>query len=400
MKTIFFSVIIGGVALLSASCGQSSTQKQAASLQTEHEHEHGGETASIVLTEQQMNAVSIVLGDVEQRNLQSVVRANGRMDLYPQKQANVTSLVGGIIRQILVKEGKEVTYGQVVAFLENTEIVELQKNYLITQKETQVAAQDFARQQELFAQGAGVEKTLQQASANFEISNARLVGLEKQLQQLSISPEQVSTGNIVTQIPIKAPIAGAVLRININIGSYVDIQTSLMSIGDNSQMHCDLKVFEKDIHLIDIGQEVDLVLTNQQGANLKGEVYEISNSFEGEDKAILVHINIKNKPTRKLLQGMYVAGLINVGTQKASAVPNEAIVSHEGKKYIFVLEDTETSAEGKTYHFVRTEVISGISELGYTQITPVGSLPANATIVKSNAFYVGSMSTEHGEHGH
>jgi cobalt-zinc-cadmium efflux system membrane fusion protein len=97
---------------------------------------------------------------------------------------------------------------------------------------------------------------------------------------------------------------------------------------------------------------------------------------------------------------MYVSGLINTGKQKTQAVPNDAVVSKDGKKYIFVLEEEDESEQGKSFHFAAVEVIAGVSELGYTQITPVGELSEDATIVKSNAFYVGSMSSDHGEHGH
>ncbi|MDR1526192.1 MAG: hypothetical protein LBS46_00795, partial [Dysgonamonadaceae bacterium] len=144
-----------------------------------------------------------------------------------------------------------------------------------------------------------------------------------------------------------------------------------------------------------------IILTNQQNASLKAVIYNINKSFEDESRAIIVHSRIVDKRSFELLPGMYVTGLINTGKQKTQAVPNDAIVSKDGKKYIFVLEDEEDDDEhGKSFHFSALEVITGVSELGYTQITPVGELDANATIVISNAFYVGSMSVDHGEHGH
>jgi cobalt-zinc-cadmium efflux system membrane fusion protein len=367
--------------------------------QTENSEEAPGQEHSeaISLTDKQMQAVDIRIGAIEQRDLNSVVRANGEMVLDPQKKADVNSLVGGIIKQILVTEGKKVGKGQVVAYLENTAIVELQKDYLTAKKEAQMSGQEYNRQKELYAQGAGIEKTFQQAMANHEIAQARLTGLEKQLQQLSLSPEQVSEGNIVTQIPIKAPIAGTVNKINVSMGSYIDIQTPVMSISDNSQIHCDLKVFEKDISFILPGQEVDMQLTNQPGISLKGTIYELNKFFETDTKAIVVHATVQNKNDLKLIPGMYVTALINIGKQKTPAVPNDAIVSMEGKKYLFLLEDEETTESGKSFHFKPVEIITGISELGFTQITllagakNVSPLPDEAPIVISNAFYIASM---------
>lgn len=395
MKTIYITLISLSLIFL-ASCGQNPKTEA----EKEIPEEAHGESLEIEVSEAQMKAVDIQLGQIEQRELNSIIRVNGEMALDPQKKAEVTSLVGGIIKQILVIEGKYVNAGQIVAYLENTEIVELQKNYLTTKKEALIAEQENRRQNELSSQGAGIEKTLQQASANYEITKAQLTGLEKQLKQISISPEQVSAGNMVTQVPIKAPISGTISKINVSIGSYIDMQTPLMSITDNSSIHCDIKVFEKDINSVRIGQEVDITLTNQPGVNFKGQIYEINKSFEGDSKAILVHVNIKDKKDVRLIPGMYVTGLINTGRQKTDAVPNDAIISNEGKKYIFVLEKEAQEDGAKMYHFERVEIIAGISELGYTQITPVNKLEEGVTIVKSNAFYLASMSTDHGEHGH
>ena len=399
MKIIYISLISLSLLFLSSCGGQSQKTEPEVAAESHEGHDHE-EAVEVELTESQMKAVDIQLGKIEQRDLNSIIRVNGEMALNPQKKAEVTSLLGGIIKQITVMQGSSVGAGQAVAYLENTEIVELQKNYLTTKKEALMAEQEYNRQKELSAQGAGIEKTLQQASANYEITKAQLVGLEKQLKQLSISPAQVSAGNLVTQIPIKAPISGTVSKINVSTGSYVDMQTSLMGITDNAGIHCDVKVFEKDINQVKVGQEVDISLTNQPGINLKGSVYEINKSFEEDTKAIIVHINIKAKGDIKLIPGMYVTGLINVGKQKTDAVPNDAIVSNEGKKYIFVLEK-EADEEGvKTFHFERVEVLTGISELGYTQISLVSKIDANATIVSANAFYLASMSTDHGEHSH
>ncbi|MDR0668023.1 MAG: efflux RND transporter periplasmic adaptor subunit [Prevotellaceae bacterium] len=392
-KNRILPAVVLASALLSA-CGQPSQPQPQPG---EHSHEHDD---AITLTEAQLQAVDIRLGPVEMRDLNSVIRVSGQLALDPQKRAVVTSLTSGIIRQILVTEGKYVTAGQTVAYLENTDIVELQKNYLVLKKETLISEQEYSRQQELSAQGAGVDKSLQQAAANYEITKAQLAALEKQLQQLSISPEQVSTGNLATQIPLSSPIAGFVDKMNVSTGSYVDMQTPLLNIVDNSQMHCDLRIFEKDLPFVRVGQYADIILTNRQNASLKAELYNINKSFEDESKAIIVHARIVDKRGYELLPGMHVTALINTGRQTDRAAPNDAIVSRDGKKYLFVLDDEDEDEQGRTFHFTAVEVIAGISEQGYTQITPVDELADDAVIVQSNAFYIGSMSVEHGEHGH
>ena len=43
------------------------------------------------------------------------------------------------------------------------------------------------------------------------------------------------------------------------------------------------------------------------------------------------------------------------------------------------------------------EVVAGVSELGYTQIDFVAPISKDATVVTSNAFYIASMTADHGE---
>ena len=126
MKTIYIAIIALSLIFL-GSCGQK-PKNDAETEKEGTEESHGGESVEVELTESQMKAVDIQLGKIEQRDLNSIIRVNGEMALDPQKKAEVTSLLGGIIKQVMVIEGRAVSAGQAVAYLENTEIVELQKN--------------------------------------------------------------------------------------------------------------------------------------------------------------------------------------------------------------------------------------------------------------------------------
>lgn len=403
MKIIYISIIALSCILIT-SCSENKKNNSDIDNKiesVENSSESHNEIVEVEVSEDQIKAVEITLGKIEQKELKNTIKVNGEMALDPQKKAEVTSLISGIVKQVLVIEGQNVRAGENVAYLENTQILEIQKNYLTTKKESQIAEQEYNRQKTLFAQGAGIEKTLQQALANFEISKAQLTGLEKQLNQLSINPQSVENGNLTTQIPIKSPITGSVGKINISTGSYIDTQTSLMNISDNTNIHCDLKVFEKDLNRIQKGQEVDITLTNQPQVKLKGEIYEINQSFEGSAKDIIVHAHIRgDKSDVKLIPGMYVTGLIGTGKQKTNAIPSEAIIYNEGKKNIFVLNKIEEENGTKMYHFEQVEVVTGVSEAGFTEIEPTKQLPEDATVVTGNAFYLASMTTDHGEHAH
>jgi cobalt-zinc-cadmium efflux system membrane fusion protein len=411
---ILFSVFVvascnsSGKAEIEKSDSTTTSEKQLLSREVE-EHSEG-----IELTVEQMKAVGIEIGKIELRNLSSVIKASGQLEVPPQNKADVTSLVGGVIKRIFVLEGNYVKKGQTVAMIENPEFIKLQQEYLTIKKGHTYTVQEFERQKELKENNAGTGKIYQQAESNLMAERARLTGLETQMKQLGINPVSVASGNIATQLPIMAPIGGVIGHINVNAGTYVDVTKSLMDIIDNSNIHCDLLVFEKDLFKVKAGQEVNFILTNQDNRQITGRVYGINQSFESENKAVIVHAVIKDGAKHKLIPGMYVSALIKVGNESVTAVPVDAVVKSEGKEYIFIVDEEQkendadkeikTEANEKKeaesdkkegsetgenkLAFKMVEVISGVSELGYIQITFADKVPENARVVTKGAFYI------------
>lgn len=391
MKTIYMTIMAGALVILASCSGNKNAENQ--TKETEEQH-----TEEVELTQTQLNTVGITLGKVEKKELGSVIRANGELKLNPQDKADVTSLIGGIVRKINVIEGQQVKAGQTVAYIENMEIVEMQKNFLVAAKEKETARLEQQRQRTLLAQGAGVEKTLQQAEAAYATAQARLTGLHHQLMQIGISPKQVAEGKIVSQVPVRTTIPGVVSKVSVNTGTYVDATTPLMQIADNSTVYASLNVFERNISQIEVGQDVDFVITNSPNIRVKGKVSLVNRSMSPDTKAIAVHAQITGDNADRLIAGMYITGLIHTGKKEVSALPDDAIVSVEGKKFVFILDDRQADGKEQMLHFKRMEVITGASELGYTQVDFVDPVDADATVVTGKAFYLASMAADQGEH--
>lgn len=355
--------------------------------------------SKLELSPEQITAVGIAIGPVEQKNLHAVVKASGQLAVPPQNKADVNVLVGGIIRSIQVLEGQAVKKGQVLATLENTEFIKLQQEYLTVKNQFSYTRDELTRQKELSGAGAGTGKNLQQVQANYNAETSKILTLERQLQQLGIDPVGVSGGHIVSQVSVIAPISGTIGHITVNTGTFAETGKPLMQIIDNSKIHCDLTVYEKDLFKVRIGQKVNFILTNQNNQPIQGKIYGINKSFEDDSKGIVVHAIIEGANTYKLIPGMYVTALIDVGNQQTLAAPSDALVRLEGKDYIFLVEggNGANGTDGRPIAFRKTEVITGESELGYTQITPLADLPENAWIVKKGAFYLLSKEKAKGE---
>lgn len=386
-----------------ASCGNSAkTEVSKTDTTTTKESEAAEHEEGIELTAEQMEAVGIELGTIELKNLSDVIKASGQLAVPPQRQADVNVLMGGVIKRIYPLEGQWVKKGQVLATIENTELAQIQEEYVTVKNAFSFTAAELKRQQELDEANAGTKRKLQEAQANYNSERARLGAMEKRLRQLGVNPGTVAKGNIATQMNVYAPISGTVGHIGVNTGTFAQPGNSLMEIIDNSQIHCDLVVYEKDLFKVKVGQKVSFMLTNQNNREIVGRIYGINKSFEDESKGIIVHAVIENANTYGLIPGMYVTALVAVGSSQVTGVPIDAVVRSEGKNYIFVVdeeakeehnekkeaEEDEKEPAGEPVRFKMIEVATGVSELGYIKITTIGNEGKNPKVVVKGANYI------------
>lgn len=360
-----------------------------------HEEEHEEvDFEHIPLSVKQVNAVDLKMGEVEERELDATIKVSGALVLRAQNMGEVTSLMGGIVKNILVKDGQHVSKGQVVATVENTEVVSLQREYFSASKESQLAKMELDRQKTLAQNGGGIKKNLQQAEKQYQVAQANLQGIGRQLAQMGISPTAIAQGKFTTVFPLRAPISGTVSQMTASVGSFADMQTSLMKIRNNGAVECDLNVFEKDINKVKAGDRVLLSLTNQPGVKVSGHVYGMNQYFNDGTKSVAVHVKLDATRNAHLFDGMYVSGQIATGRQECIALPSKAIVKVDGKDYIFAVNTPHKKGE---YCFSRHEISTGVSQNGYTEVSLCKHIQKGRKIVTDNAFYLASLTGEHGE---
>ncbi|CAM3691516.1 efflux RND transporter periplasmic adaptor subunit [Mucilaginibacter galii] len=398
-------IIAASVMLISCSLQPKPEDKEAA-----EKEKPETQSEDVTLSQSQLDAVGIRLGSMEQKNLKSVVKASGQLEVPPQNKAEVTLLMGGVVNQVFVLEGQHASKGQKLATIENNQLIQLQQDYMAAESSLSYATKEYERQKELNEANAGTGKIYQQSQTSLRTEQAKVAALSRQLRQVGVSPESASHGRFITQIPVYAPISGTIGKIAIQTGSYAEPARPLMNIIDNSKVHCDLVVYEKDLFKVKAGQHVYFTLTNQENREITGKIYGVNQSFENESKAIIAHAVIEQAAKNNLIQGMYVSALIDVGQQRATVVPTEAVIKTGGKEYIYYLvkmNEPETSkatkdkddeaAAGKSYVFKKAEVVTGVTDLGYTEIKMVKELPKDIKIVTKGAFYILSSESATGD---
>lgn len=378
----------------------------------DHDEENATETEKptaqtpikeVELNEAQYNAAGVELGTFSMKNLSDVVNANGYTKLPPQNQADVSVHLTGIVKSITIIEGQSVKKGQVLATIESPEFAKLQEAYLTSKSNLEFLTLEYDRQKTLSDENVNSKKVFQKTKAEFEVEKARFSSLKQQLAVLNLN-----AGNNTSSImPIVAPISGFITEINIKIGSNAEVGKPLLSIVDNSQLHVDLLVYEKDLQKVKPGQNIRFVLTNQDNTEINGKVFNVGKAFENETKSVAVHADISNK-SQTLIPGMYVNALIDVGARNVQALPVDAVVKADGREFIFILEEGHQEEthdekeghshedgdahehEGKTFHFQRIEVKTGTSQLGFVQVSVLHKIEENAKIVLKGAYYIQS----------
>ncbi|MCY1529177.1 efflux transporter, RND family, MFP subunit [compost metagenome] len=205
-------------------------------------------------------------------------------------------------------------------------------------------------------------------------------------------------------MPVIAPIHGTISNVNAQIGGYVDVSAAVAEIVDNSSLHLDLNVFERDLAFLKVGQIIHFTLTNNPASEYDAEVFSIGAAFENESKTIPVHARVKGNKTG-LIDGMNITGIVSLDNVLTPAVAKDAVVNADGKYYIFIVTDKQIDDHDEpekdrhaTINFEKVEVSVGISTMGYTAITPIGNLPKTAKVVITGAFFINARLSNSGGH--
>ncbi|WP_417871968.1 efflux RND transporter periplasmic adaptor subunit [Winogradskyella sp.] len=399
-KTAYKYIAVIFAALFMVSCGNKkdhsendghSHDKTEQTSENEEHHEEG----EVTLNQQQFDALKMKIDTLGLRNMSGYVEANGTLEVPPQNEAAITSVVGANVTSIKVIEGDKVEKGQVVAYLSHPNIIALQTDYLNAYSNSELLKKNYERQKKLYDAGVGSGANFQKAEAEYKGSTALVNGLAAQLKILNINTASVRNGNIAQQIPLRSPIEGFVQKVEVKTGQYVEPQTELFEIINTHHVHADLMVFEKDVHKVKQGQKVTFSVQSAPDTELTAEIYSVSKTFEDNPKAVHVHAEIENK-SGYLIPGMYIQGKIQTDNALTKALPESAIVKDGDRFFVFTVEK-----EGETWAFKPVEVITGEKDDNWIAVTFSEEIPANIKFAYNNAYYlIAEMKKGEAEHAH
>jgi cobalt-zinc-cadmium efflux system membrane fusion protein len=331
--------------------------------------EKSDESSSMVfsLTNVQVKSANLSFGNLELKTISSVIKVNGKIDVPPQNLVSVSVPMGGFLKSTKLLPGMHLSKGEVIATLEDQEYIQMQEDYLITKSKLEMAELEFNRQRDLNQSKATSDKLFQQAKAQYQSLKISQNALAEKLRLININPKSLNENNISKSIQLFAPFSGYVSKVNVNIGKYVNPSDVLFELVDPKDIHLNLKVFEKDLAQLEVGQKVNTYTNSRPNKIYACSLILISQDI-AVDRTAEVHCHF-DKYDNDLLPGMYMNAEIDLKNTKCLAVPEEAIVTFEGINYLFVKLNSKNKFELR-------EVEVGNSENGWTQVI-------NATIFEN-----------------
>ncbi|WP_242203622.1 efflux RND transporter periplasmic adaptor subunit [Aestuariivivens insulae] len=394
-KTVYRFTVMFCLSLIIFSCGKGGHSHDGHSHDQKTEEKQEEHHDKVILTGQQFDALKMKVDTLTSRNMGDYVEANGTLEVPPQNEAAITTVVGANVVAIEVIEGDKVNKGQVVAYLSHPNIIKLQTDYLNAYSNSNLLKKDFERQEKLYKAGVGAGANFQKVEASYQASKAMVSGLAAQLKLLNVNVKTLQKGSVAQRIALLSPIEGFVQKVEVKTGQYVEPQTELFEIVNTHHVHADLMVFEKDVHKVKKGQKVTFKVQSMPDTELVAEIYSVGKTFEDNPKAVHLHAEIENKQGN-LIPGMYIQGKIQVDNKKTMALPEKAIVDDGGKSYVFTVKK-----EGDKWAFKPVEVITGEKDSDWMAVTLMEGVPSKTKFAFNNAYYLmAEMKKGEAEHSH
>ena len=321
----YIVILCSSIALMS--CSKEETK-------TEETEQVATETSILKLTDAQLKNFVIETVSLQNQNLPTTIRLNAKTEISPQNTVSITNPFGGYVKRIALIPGNYVQKGQVVVVLEDPQYIQMQEDYLTTKALLEQASADYTRQKDLNADKTASDKVMQQAKATQQTLFVKKRSLEEKLKLMNINPSSVSLANIRRTINVYAPISGMVSEVFANSGQYVSSADAMLEIINPNTSLLNVKVFEKDLSSVQIGQYLKAYTNANPELKLTAQILSISNQVN-EDGTVDVFAKITNPNGIRLTANMYFNVELEVTSLKANVLPEDAVVHYEGKDYIF-----------------------------------------------------------------
>jgi len=295
-------------------------------------------------------------------------------DLNPIETVEVHARIEGDLTGVYVREGQQVSVGQLLARFESSE----QESARSSAEADRVAAQsDLANAQwtldqnaQLFKAGAIAEQVYKSSQQAVVAARARLAAAEARLR---------ATGNEARDTRVISPTSGIVSRRLVEAGEHVAKGAAMFTVVRNNVLELAAAVPARQSNALRVGQVVHFAA---DGRRFDGTVARLSPTIDPATRAITVYVQVPNAGG-VLRGGTFATGRVVSRTlTNVLAVPSGALRQspEDGKPYVFRID-------GRTINVAPVQVGASDDKLGLVQVTD--GLQAGDRVVVGNVGTLG-----------
>ena len=278
---------------------------------------------NVTLTDAQFKSANIEIGKMEKREISTTLKLNGKIDVPPQNMISVSMPLGGFLKTTKLLPGMHIKKGEVIATMEDQQYIQLQQEYLMAKSKLLFSESEYNRQKELNLSKASSDKVYQQSEMEYKTQKITLSALSEKLRLININPESLNDGSLSRSINIYSSIDGFVSKVNVNIGKYVNPSNIIFELINPSDIHLNLKVFEKDLDKLSIGQKL-IAYSNQSEKKYPCEIILVSQDLS-EDRSADVHCHFEAYD-KTLLPGMYMNAEVEIKMNNVSSINEDLML--------------------------------------------------------------------------
>jgi len=277
--------------------------------------------------------------------IEQTVVCNAQVAFDGDRYAHLSSRAPGTIASVNVDLGQRVARGDVLAVVDSTELGSAKARLLQAQSLVELWRKNHEREQSLQERNVATEKDVLEAETKLVESQVELSNARQRLRNLGLSDDDIDavaeSGITNSQLPLRAPFDGVVVKRHAAVGEVIDTSTPLFSIADASRMWVMLDVYENDVPNLRVGQPVKVSLDAMDDRTFEGTLTWISSEVDPRTRTIRARAEVDN-PDGLLRANMFGRAEIVVKSLEEALLVPEAAVQWDGCCNIVFVRHTDT----------------------------------------------------------
>ncbi len=375
-------VALGGCALVDSKAQDTEGEEG-----REEEGEEAGEEREapdrLELHADAVEALRLEYAEAELIELSPALSVTAELRAPPDRTGFVGPLVAGRVREVTVNVGDRVTKGAELVTLDSPEVGQARASLTAARARTEVAQKNSDRERRLLKGKATSQREVLEAEGVLRVAKAEQQSFRALLSTLGAAP--TGAGGRVT---LRSPVDGTVVARNAVAGQSVSSTDTLLEVIDLREVWVEADVYERDMHLAQVGQQVQIRVRAYPNERFVGEVSQIGSTLDEQTRTVRARAVLANEDG-KLRPGMfaeaYLQGAHRHEPRKLLAIPAAAVQIVDDHPSVFARVG-DASFELRRVHTGdragdRVEVLNGLAQ-GDVVVTS-GSFLLKGQLLKS-----------------